>query len=77
LFPLKGEEFLSDGAHHATDDELAKKSQRLVLFSLDEEKGRGVVIAALQVATNPRIATFNTVYKITTKVAELLLAEGA
>lgn len=47
------------------DPELARRAQRLALWSLDEEKNKPAVIAALQLAINPYIATENVVQSLT------------
>lgn len=58
------------------DPELARRAQRLALWSLDEEKNKPAVIAALQLAINPYIATENVVQSLTFRAAQLLLADG-
>lgn len=58
------------------DIHLAARAQDLVIWSLDEEKGKGVVIAALQLATNVAIAVPRIMRKLTFKGAQLLLADG-
>ncbi|WVQ82472.1 hypothetical protein IAT38_004601 [Cryptococcus sp. DSM 104549] len=57
------------------DMDLAARAQRLVLWSLEEDKGTDVVIAALQLSTNPIIATPNIMRNLTFKAAQLLLAD--
>lgn len=59
-----------------TDSALAQKAQKLVLFSLDEERGQEVVLAALQLAVDPNIARSQVMRNLTFKAAQLLLAEG-
>lgn len=58
------------------DPQLAQRALRLVLWSLYEEKGKGVVIAALQLCVNPHIATSSNTQRLTYKAAQLLLADG-
>lgn len=58
------------------DNDLASRAQKLVLKSLDEDNGKEVVIAALQLATNPVIATSRIMHNLTFKIAQLLLADG-
>ena len=60
----------------ASDLALAQRAQKLVLWSLDEEKGKGVVLAALQLATDPNIAVPSIIRTLTFKAAQLLLADG-
>ena len=55
---------------------LAQKAQKLVLWSMDEERGKNVVMAALQLVTNPEIAVSPIVRHLTFKAAQLLLADG-
>ncbi|KAL0241969.1 hypothetical protein I308_106143 [Cryptococcus tetragattii IND107] len=57
------------------DNDLAARTQKLVLKSLDEDNGKEVVIAALQLATNPIIATSRIMHNLTFKIAQLLLAD--
>ncbi|WWC66185.1 uncharacterized protein I206_100086 [Kwoniella pini CBS 10737] len=57
------------------DRDLAIRAQKLVLWSLDEDKGKNVVIAALQLSTNPIIATASIMRNLTFKAAHLLLAD--
>ena len=59
------------------DPQLAQRARRLVLWSIREEKGKGVVMAALQLAINPHIATSGIMRNLTYKAAQLLLADGA
>lgn len=59
-----------------TDNDLAARAQKLVLESLEEDNGKQVVIAALQLATNPIIATPCIMRNLTFKIAQLLLANG-
>jgi hypothetical protein len=59
-----------------SDPELAQKAQKLVLWSLDEEKGKEAVMAALQLAINPFIATEGVAQSLTFRAAQLLLADG-
>ncbi|OXG92409.1 hypothetical protein C345_05935 [Cryptococcus neoformans A2-102-5] len=56
------------------DNDLAARAQKLVLESLEEDNGKQVVIAALQLATNPIIATPCIMRNLTFKIAQLLLA---
>ncbi|KAK4687661.1 hypothetical protein P7C73_g2454, partial [Tremellales sp. Uapishka_1] len=58
------------------DPELAVRAQKLVLWSLDENQGKSIVMASLQLATNPRIATPQIMRTLTFKAAQLLLADG-
>jgi len=58
------------------DHQLRQRAQRLVLWSLYEERGEGVVLAALQLAINPHIATSRIGRRLTFQVAQLLLADG-
>nr|XP_018267383.1 uncharacterized protein I303_01369 [Kwoniella dejecticola CBS 10117]OBR89541.1 hypothetical protein I303_01369 [Kwoniella dejecticola CBS 10117] len=58
------------------DRDLATRAQKLVLWSLDEDKGKNVVIAALQLSTNPTIATPSIMRNLTFKAAHLLLADA-
>ncbi|OCF37694.1 hypothetical protein I316_00821 [Kwoniella heveanensis BCC8398] len=60
-----------------TDQDLAYRAQRIVLWSLEEDKGKNVVIAALQLSTNPTIATPRIMRNLTFKAAQLLLADDA
>ncbi|WVW82548.1 hypothetical protein I302_104559 [Kwoniella bestiolae CBS 10118] len=60
-----------------TDRDLATRAQKLVLWSLEEDKGKNVVIAALQLSTNPIIATPSIMRNLTFKAAHLLLADDA
>nr|ODN96689.1 hypothetical protein L204_03398 [Cryptococcus depauperatus CBS 7855] len=55
--------------------ELAIRAQKLVLCSLEEDNGQAVVVAALQLSTNPIIATPSIMRNLTFKVAQLLLAD--
>ncbi|ODN92024.1 hypothetical protein L198_05696 [Cryptococcus wingfieldii CBS 7118] len=57
------------------DRDLTAKAQKLVLWSLEEDSGQPVVVAALQLSTNPIIATPSVVRSLTFKVAQLLLAD--
>ncbi|WWC86456.1 uncharacterized protein L201_001333 [Kwoniella dendrophila CBS 6074] len=57
------------------DRELAIRAQKLVLWSLDEDQGKNVVIAALQLSINPIIATSTIMGNLTFKAAHLLLAD--
>lgn len=86
VFPLRGE-FLptqvrtekkrwADRGTGKPDNDLAARAQKLVLKSLDEDNGKEVVIAALQLATNPVIATSRIMHNLTFKIAQLLLADG-
>lgn len=59
-----------------TDNDLAARAQKLVLESLEEDNGKQVVIAALQLATNPIIAIPCIMRNLTFKIAQLLLADG-
>lgn len=59
-----------------TDNDVAARAQKLVLESLEEDNGKQVVIAALQLATNPIIATPCIMLNLTFKIAQLLLADG-
>ncbi|WRT64368.1 uncharacterized protein IL334_001300 [Kwoniella shivajii] len=59
------------------DKDLAARAQRLVMWSLDEDKGKNVVIASLQLSTNPYIATPTIMRNLTFKAAHLLLADDA
>nr|XP_018999660.1 uncharacterized protein I203_07857 [Kwoniella mangroviensis CBS 8507]OCF63121.1 hypothetical protein I203_07857 [Kwoniella mangroviensis CBS 8507] len=59
-----------------TDRDLAARAQKLVLWSLEEDKGKNVVIAALQLSTNPIIATPSIMRNLTFKAAHLLLADA-
>jgi len=58
------------------DTQLGQRAQRFVLWSLHEEKGKGVVMAALQLAINPHIATSSIMRALTFQAAQLLLADG-
>ncbi|WVQ77110.1 hypothetical protein IAR50_006793 [Cryptococcus sp. DSM 104548] len=58
-----------------SDRDLAAKAQKLVFSSLEEDNGQPVVVAALQLSTNPIIATPSFVRNLTFKVAQLLLAD--
>ncbi|WVQ61961.1 uncharacterized protein L199_000094 [Kwoniella botswanensis] len=60
-----------------TDRDLAARAQKLVLWSLEEDKGKNIVIAALQLSTNPIIATLSIMRNLTFKAAHLLLADDA
>lgn len=60
----------------SSDPHLADKAQQLILFSLDEEKGRAVVMAALDLVTEPNIARGSNMKLLTFKAAQLLLADG-
>ncbi|WVF70243.1 hypothetical protein IAT40_005032 [Kwoniella sp. CBS 6097] len=60
-----------------TDQDLAYRAQRMVLWSLEEDKGKNVVIAALQLSTNPVIATPKIMRNLTFKAAQLLLTDDA
>lgn len=53
-----------------------EKAQELVLWCLDETKGQEVVIGALELVTEPAIATADYIRSMTYKAAQLLLAEG-
>ncbi|KIR78890.1 hypothetical protein I306_04100 [Cryptococcus gattii EJB2] len=86
VFPLRGE-FLptqvrtekkrwADRGTGKPDNDLAARAQKLVLKSLDEDNGKEVVIAALQLATNPVIATSRIMHNLTFKIAQLLLADA-
>lgn len=57
------------------DIDLATRAQKLVLESLEEDNGKQVVIAALQLATNPIVATPCIMRNLTFKIAQLLLAD--
>ncbi|KAL7419250.1 hypothetical protein Q5752_006087 [Cryptotrichosporon argae] len=59
------------------DQELADAAQSLVMWSVDEDRGRDVVVAALQVATIPNISTASSMRSLTYKTAQLLLADDA
>ena len=67
---------VQNGSALTAEPELAQKAQKLVLWSLDEEKGKEAVLAALQLAINPFIATGNVVQSLTFRAAQLLLADG-
>lgn len=73
VFPLDGESLISN---LMKDAQLADNAQRLVLWSLDEDKGKEAVISALQLATNPYIATPKIIRTLTYRAAQLLLADG-
>ena len=75
VFPLDGTPKKGPSAHTA-DQQLAEKARRLVLWSLDEDKAREAVMSALQLATNPYIATTRIMRTLTYKAAQLLLADG-
>ncbi|CAD6575349.1 MAG: hypothetical protein TREMPRED_001360 [Tremellales sp. Tagirdzhanova-0007] len=57
------------------DPQLGQRAQRLVLWSLHEEKGKQVVMAALQLALNPHVATSSIMRRLTFQAAQLLLAD--
>ncbi|WWD17654.1 hypothetical protein CI109_102095 [Kwoniella shandongensis] len=59
------------------DRDLAARAQRLVLWSLEEDKGANVVIAALRLSTHPTIAIPFIMRNLTFKAAQLLLADDA
>ena len=65
-----------DSTDETADIALAQKAQKLVLWSMDEERGKDVVMAALQLVTNPEIAVSPIVRHLTFKAAQLLLADG-
>lgn len=67
---------LADRGTGKPDNDLAARAQKLVLKSLGEGNGKEVVIAALQLATNPIIATPRNMHNLTFKIAQLLLADG-
>jgi hypothetical protein len=58
------------------DAQLVEKAQELVLWCLDETKGQDVVVGALELVTEPAIATADYIRAMTYKAAQLLLAEG-
>jgi hypothetical protein len=58
------------------DAQLVEKAQELVLWCLDETKGQSVVVGALELVTEPAIATTDYIRSMTYKAAQLLLAEG-
>lgn len=58
------------------DAQLVEKAQELVLWCLDETKGQSVVVGALELVTEPAIATADYIRPMTYKAAQLLLAEG-
>jgi hypothetical protein len=58
------------------ETQLVEKAQELVLWCLDETKGQAVVIGALELVTEPAIATADYIRSMTYKAAQLLLAEG-
>lgn len=85
VFPLRGESLPTQVRtekdwltveREKPDNDLAARTQKLVLKSLDEDNGKEVVIAALQLATNPVIATSRIMHNLTFKIAQLLLADG-
>lgn len=58
------------------DPQLAEKVQRLVLWCLDEDRPADAVMSALQLSTNPFVASLSNVRALTLKAAQLLLADG-
>ena len=58
------------------DAKLGQKAQRLVLWSLNEEKDKGAILAALELAIDPHIATHSLMRDLTFRTAQLLLADG-
>jgi hypothetical protein len=58
------------------ETQLVEKAQELVIWCLDETKGQAVVIGALELVTEPTIATVDYIRSMTYKAAQLLLAEG-
>ena len=74
-FPLEGQLFCRPGL--ITDAMLASKARRLVIWSLDEERGKGAAMGALQLATNPAIATPEVMQELAFRSAQLLLSDGA
>jgi hypothetical protein len=58
------------------DAQLVEKAQELVIWCLDENKGQSVVVGALELVTEPAIATADYIRSMTYKAAQLLLAEG-
>jgi len=59
-----------------SDAQLVEKAQELVLWCLDETRGQLVVVGALELVTEPAIATADHIRSMTYKAAQLLLAEG-
>ncbi|WVR06060.1 hypothetical protein IAU60_003088 [Kwoniella sp. DSM 27419] len=57
--------------------DLVLRARKLVLWSLDEDRGKKVVIAGLQLATNPAIGSCGSIRDLSFRAAQLLLADDA